>query len=143
MLRRNAPVKALLVLTPLLVVLVATGASAQQGEYVCAPARAVECDADLNCGPPAFQRPGATFFHVDLDDQAVTLLAPAERRGETTPIRFMERDGDRVIVSGVQEGRAWSLIWAEADGSMTLTGNLGDAGWVIFGKCIPADQLSP
>lgn len=140
MLGRTAPVKALLVLIPLLV---AANASAQEGEYVCAPARAVECDSDLNCGPPAFQRPGPTFFHVDLDDQVVTLLAPVERRGETTPIRFMERDGDRVMVTGVQEGRAWSLSLAEGDGSMTLTGNLGDAGWVIFGKCIAADQLSP
>ena len=140
MFRQTARVKAALLLTPLLV-----GASvpADAEEYVCTPAKVVECDSDLTCGPPAPLVPPPTFFHVDLDEQVVTLLGPAERRGETTPISHMERDADRMIIGGVQAGRAWSMIFSASDGSMTLTVNLGDAGWVIFGQCIPADQLSP
>jgi hypothetical protein len=136
----NALVKAALLLTPLLV---APSVPAEADEYVCTPAKVVECDSDLNCGLPAPQLLPPTFFHVDLDDRVITLLGPADRRGETTQIRHMERDGDRVIMGGVQAGRAWSMILAESEGRMTLTVNLGDAGWVIFGQCIPADQLSP
>ena len=135
----NARVKAALLLTPLLV---AAGVPADANKYVCTPGKAVECDSDLNCGPPAPQLPFPTFFQVDLDDRVITLLGPAERRGETTPIRHMERDTDRVIAGGVQAGRAWSMILSESSGRMTLTVNLGDAGWVVFGQCIAADQLS-
>ena len=136
----NARVKAALLLTPFLV---AASVPAEADEYVCTPAQSVECDSDLNCGPPVPLVPPPTFFHVDLDDRVITVLGPEERRGETTPIRHMERDGDRVIIGGVQAGRAWSIIFSERDGRMTLTLNLGDAGLVVFGKCIPADQLSP
>ncbi len=137
---RRTRVKAALLLTPLLV---AASVPAEADEYVCTPAKVVECDSDLNCGPPAPQLTPPTFFHVDLDDRVITLLGPAERRGETTQIEYMERDADRVIIGGVQAGRAWSVIFSESDGRMTLTMNLGDAGWLVFGQCIPADHLSP
>ena len=136
----NARVKSALLLTPFLV---AASVPAEADQYVCAPAQAVECDSALDCGPPAPEVPPLTFFHVDLDDRVITALGPAERRGETTPIRHMERDAGRVIIGGVQAGRAWSVIFSEGGGRMTITLNLGDAGWIGFGQCIPADQLSP
>ncbi len=140
MLGGHAHAKAALLFTPLLV---AASLPADGTDYVCTPARVVECDSDLNCGPPAPQLPFPTFFRVDLDERVLTILGPAERRGETTPIRHLERDADRVIAGGVEAGRAWSMILVEGTGRMTLTANLGDAGWVIFGRCIPADELSP
>ncbi len=136
----NARVKSALLLTPFLV---AASVPAEADEYVCAPAQAVECDSALDCGPPTPVVPTATFFHVDLNDRVITILGPEERRGETTPIQHMEREADRVIIGGVQAGRGWSMIFSESAGRLTLTMNLGDAGWVVFGQCIPADQLSP
>ena len=139
--RRTRLKKAAVLLTPLL--MAATVSPADDDEYVCTPSKAVECDADLNCGPPAPQVAPATFFHVDLDAGVITLLGPAERRGETTQIRYMERDGDRLIMGGAEAGRAWSMIMYEGGGRMTLTVNFGDAGWVVFGQCIAEDELSP
>jgi hypothetical protein len=112
-------------------------------QYVCSLNRAVECDSDLNCGPPAPQLPPPTFIHVDLDSNTITLLAPPERRGETTQIRAMERDGERLILNGIEAGRSWSMILSENDGSTTITVNFGDAAYVVFGQCIPGNQASP
>lgn len=131
---------AALLLVPLLTAAAVPGA---EDQYVCSLTKVVECDGDLNCGPPAPQLPPPTFIHVDLDDSRITLLAPAERRGETTQIRAMERDGDRVIMSGIEAGRGWSMILSETDGSATITVNFGDAAMVVFGQCIPEDEVSP
>jgi hypothetical protein len=112
-------------------------------QYVCSLSKGVECDSDLNCGPPAPLLPPPTFIHVDLDDSRITLLAPPDRRGETTQIRAMERGEGRLIVSGIEAGRAWSMSMSEADGSATITINFGDAAMVVFGQCLPAEQVSP
>ena len=122
---------------------VTASAPAAPDQYVCVPAKLIECDSEFDCGPPLPELPPPTFFHVDLDKRLITLLGPPERRGETTEIRYMERDGDRAIMGGLQGGRPWSLIFAEGGGEMTLTANLGDAGWVAFGLCMAADQLEP
>ncbi|MHC4233572.1 MAG: hypothetical protein ACYSUQ_00505 [Planctomycetota bacterium] len=123
--------------------LMAAAVPGDEDKYVCSLTKVVECDGDLNCAPPAPQLPPPTFIHVDLDDSRITLLAPAERRGETTQIRAMERDGDRVIMSGIEAGRGWSMILSETDGSATITVNFGDAAMVVFGQCIPEDKVSP
>lgn len=132
--------KAVALLAPFLM----AAALPSDGErYVCSLAKGVECDSDLSCGPPAPQLPPPTFIHVDLDDSRITLLAPPERRGETTQIRAMEREGDRLIVSGIEAGRAWSMSMSETDGSATISVNFGDAAMIVFGQCIPEEQAAP
>ena len=34
-------------------------------------------------------------------------------------------------------------ILSEADGKMALTINFGDAAYVVFGACMPADRTTP
>jgi hypothetical protein len=137
---RTGAKAAALLLIPLLT---AAAGPDDEDRYVCSLTKAVECDGDLNCGPPAPQLPPPTFIHVDLGDRLITLLAPAERRGETTQIRAMERDGDRLIMSGIEAGRGWSMILSETGGSASITVNFGDAAMIVFGQCIPEDQTSP
>ena len=139
----GAQAAALLLVPLLMAAAVPEAADMAEDQYVCSLNKAVECDSDLNCGPPAPQLPPPTFIHVDLDEGRITLLAPAERRGETTQIRAMERDGDRVIMSGIEAGRGFSMILSETDGSATITVNFGDAAMVVFGQCIPEDEVSP
>jgi len=138
--RRTGLQAAALLLAPLL-----TAAAVPDGgdQYVCSLVRAVECDGDLNCGPPAPQPPPPTFVHVDLEGQSITLLAPAERRGETSQVRAMERDGDRVVMSGIEAGRTWSMILSETDGAATITVNFGEAAMIVFAQCLPEEQASP
>jgi hypothetical protein len=35
------------------------------------------------------------------------------------------------------------MSMSEADGSATITINFGDAAMVVFGQCLPAEQVSP
>ena len=112
------------------------------GPLMCSLARAVECASDLSCGAPEFLRTPASFMYVDLDAMAVTLLAPEERRGEITRITGMERREGRVLLSGIEGDRSWSVVIL-VDGSMTLTIAAEASGFVVFGQCLPADQTRP
>ncbi len=140
MLIRKSGIIAAVALTPLIMAAAVPGSDGDQ--YVCSLSKGIECDGDLNCGPPAPQQPKPTFIHLDLDDSRITLLAPPERRGETTRIRAMEREGGQLILSGIEAGRGWSLNMSESSGEMAITINFGDAAWVVFGQCIPEDQAS-
>jgi len=140
MLRRKSGIIAVVALTPLLM---ATTVADNGDQYVCSISKAIECDGDLNCGPPAPQQTPPSFIHLDLDDGQITLLAPPERRGEVTQIGAMDREGDQLVLSGIEAGRGWSLNMSETTGQMAITINFGDAAWVVFGQCMAEDQASP
>lgn len=123
--------------------LVSAGTVQVDSQLVCSVARGVECADDLTCGPPAPQMVPPTFLHVDLDKRVVTLLGPAERRGETSQIRAIVREAGHVVLTGIEAGRAWGMVIAEADGSMTLTVSLERSGFVVFGNCIAEGETSP
>jgi hypothetical protein len=123
--------------------LVAAGPTVPADSYVCTITQGVECDVEQKCGPPALEVPAPTFLHVDLASRRITLLGPPERRGETTPVEYIEQNRGRWILAGVQGARPWSMIFPEEGGAMTLTANLGDAGWIVGGQCIAAAALTP
>jgi hypothetical protein len=54
----------------------------------------------------------------------------------TTKIENMERIDGNLILQGVQNGKAWSMVIMEANGKTTLTASDGQAGFVVFGACI-------
>ena len=122
--------------------MMAAGRLPIDGPLVCSLARAIECASDLSCGAPEFLRTPASFMYVDLDAMAVTLLAPEERRGEITRITGMERREGRVLLSGIEGDRSWSVVIL-VDGWMTLTIAAEASGFVVFGQCLPADQTRP
>lgn len=129
-----------LLLTPILISAAVPGL---ESPMVCSVARAVECADDLTCGPPVPQMTPPTFLHVDLEGQRVTLLGPAERRGETTQIRAVQREAGHIILTGIEAGRGWSMLIAEADGNMTLTVTAERSGFVVFGSCLSHTEMSP
>lgn len=130
----------LICLAPLLV---SANVAPIDSPMICSLARAVECADDLSCGPPVPQMVPPTFLQIDLDKRVVTLLGPAERRGETSEIRAVVREAGHIVLTGIEAGRAWGAVIAEADGSMTLTVTLERSGFVVFGNCIAASELSP
>ncbi len=123
-------------------VMMAAGRLPIDGPLMCSLARAIECASDLSCGAPQFLRTPASFIYVDLDAMAVTLLAPEERRGEITRITGMERREGRALLSGIESDRSWSVMILD-DGSMTLTIAAEESGFVVFGRCLPADKTRP
>jgi len=130
---------AVLCLAPLLV----SAAAQIESPMICSVARAVECADDLSCGPPVPQNVPPTFLHVDLDKRVVTLLGPEERRGETTQIRAVMREAGHIVLTGIEAGRAWGMVIAESDGSMSLTVTMERSSFVVFGSCIAQGQTSP
>ena len=138
--KRTLVTAAALLITPSLL---GAGVPGEAEAYVCSLTKAVECDSDL-CGPPALPDvPHPTFIRVDLDNNLITLLAPDERRGETTQIRAIERSGDHVVMTGINAGRGWTMTLSETDGGAVITVNLEDAAFVVFAQCIAEDVLSP
>ena len=131
---------AVLCMVPLL--MATSGPAVIEAQLVCSFARAIECASDLTCEPPVSDRTPATFLHVDLDQKAVTLLAPEERRGEVTAITGMQQLDDRVVLSGIERDRAWSAVILE-DGTMSVTIAADGSGFVVFGQCMPADHSTP
>ena len=138
--QRTLVTAAALLITPSLL---SAGVRGDAEPYVCSLTKAVECDSEL-CGPPAPpDAPHPTFIRVDLDNNLITLLAPDERRGETTQIRAIERSGDHVVMTGINAGRGWTMTLSETDGGAVITVNLEDAAFVVFAQCIAEDVLSP
>ena len=123
-------------------VMMAAGRLPIDGPLVCSLARAIECASDLSCGAPEFLRTPASFIYVDFDARAVTLLAPEERRGEVTRIIGLEQREDRVLLTGIQGDRSWSVMILD-DGAMSLTVAAEASGFVVFGRCLPADKTRP
>jgi len=140
MLANKIQAVAVLCLAPLLV---SANAAQIDSPMVCSVARGVECADDLSCGDPVPQMVPPTFLHIDLDKRVVTLLGPAERRGETTQIRAVAREAGHVVLTGIEAGRAWGVVIAEADGSMSLTVTMERSAFVVFGNCIAQKGTSP
>jgi hypothetical protein len=104
--------------------------------WLCSINEAVAIDEDGTIGPPdldGLARP--TFLRVDTETMLVTLLAPPERSGETTKVDAV-REGDGIwVFSGVEAGRAWSMVISK-DGHMTLSVTGDGVTWSVFGNAM-------
>ncbi len=108
--------------------------------WICAVSSAVAVDEDGTVGPPDVgdkERP--TFFRVDTATKELTLLAPKSRRGEVTKLDTVRASDGQWLLSGVEHGRALSLI-ITAEGRMTLSVVGDGVTWAVFGHALPADE---
>jgi len=118
---------------------VCTGAMAGP-TWLCSITDVVECDENGTIGAPNLDgREQPTFFRVDSDQKEVTLLAPASRRGEITKIDSVQEGKGQCVFSGVEDGRAWSLVISDK-GHVTLSVTTDGATWSVFGKALQEDQ---
>ena len=67
------------------------------------------------------------------------IISGTRESGEvrTTKIENMARIDGKLILQGVQSGKAWSMVIMESNGKTTLTASDGQAGFVVFGACTP------
>jgi hypothetical protein len=99
---------------------------------ICATVDAHACDVGEVClrdlpdilGVPQFMR---------IDFTKKTIAGPKR----TSPIRYMEKSADQMLLQGTELGYAWSLALDITDGSMALTLVNRDDAFVVFGYCIP------
>ena len=76
------------------------------------------------------------FFIIDFEKKVVTGKAPGGQVRETK-IESLKHEDGKLILQGVQRGRAWSAVINEETGKTTITGADDEAGFVVFAACTP------
>jgi len=125
---------ALMVLTPLSADDV-TGAD----HLLCAAARATECFADGVClpgNPEDWNSP--RFVKIDFAEK---MLRSTEASGEarSTPMKNIERQGDRIFIQGVEQSRAFSIVLDQDSGTASIAIALEGHVLAIFAYCTPIE----
>ena len=96
-------------------------------EFDCSPGE--EC---LTGSPQSINIP--QFLRIDFKEKVIT-----GKRGDgkvrSTAIRNLERVDGKMILQGIQNGKAWSMVITEATGQMTITAADDQVGFVVFGAC--------
>lgn len=120
----------------LLLSLALAGSALADPTWIISVNEAVAIQEDGTVGPPDLQglaRP--TFMRLDAKRKEVTLLAPPERSGEVTKIDSMVKGDGVHVFSGVEAGRAWSMVISDS-GHMTLSVATDGAVWSVFGHAM-------
>jgi hypothetical protein len=102
---------------------------------LCALMTTFECTATDGCvRGTAADINAPNFIRIDFDKKLVTADRDAER---TTEILSRTHVDGRTLLQGVQRGIGWSLAIDAENGTMTLTGAMPEAGFVVTGACTP------
>ena len=80
-----------------------------------------------------------TFLRVNTEAKEVTLLAPDSRKGEVTVIGEAKRGDQKWVITGVEDGRAWSMVISD-EGYVTLSVTGDGATWSIFGNAMLEEE---
>ena len=113
---------------------VAAGKYDGSAPLVCAAMTVSECEADGRC-----QRRNAekvnfpALFKVDV--KAMKLWELGAEKPRETAIRNVDRANNKVILSGAEGERGWTVLINEASGKMSATAAGDGEGFVIFGQC--------
>jgi hypothetical protein len=122
----------------LFVLMVTMLVSAQEGifdgsrPFVCAVIHANECDAAGCRQVTVHDLDAPRFFKVDIAKKHIigTLEDQTTRDVE---IQHVSHLNGNLILQGVQQGRAWSMVISETTGKMTLSVSSKNEGFVFFG----------
>lgn len=109
-------------------------------EILCTTTRVKECFADGGCveGPPAtWNLP--RFTRIDL---AKKVLETTEASGQnrSTPIEYIERQGDGIALQGAEGGKAFTILLETDTGTASLAIALEGSVLVGFGYCTPLED---
>lgn len=107
---------------------------------LCAAARATECFADGVClpgNPEDWNSP--RFLRIDFLEQ-VLRTTEASGQARSTPMKNIERDGDRIFIQGVEESRAFSIVLDQDSGTASIAIALEGHVLAIFGYCTPIES---
>ncbi len=112
-----------------------------QSPLVCSLVHYTECNADGECGYEPDDRADSPAF-VTIDMAAGIVRATEPRfSGRSSPILNSHEEAGRIMLTGVQGGRAWSITFVEATSEMSLAISDPDAAILVFGRCFAADSL--
>lgn len=101
---------------------------------VCAAMTVSECLADGRCQRRNAERVNfPALFKVDVKAMKLWELGPEKAR--ETAIRNLDRANNKMILSGAEGERGWTVLINEASGKMSATAAGDGEGFVIFGQC--------
>ena len=84
---------------------------------LCTTVRATECFADGGCFPGSPKEWSAPrFVKVDFKEKMLRTTA-ASGEDRSTPMKSIEREGDRIFIQGVQDSRAFSIVLDQDSGT--------------------------
>ena len=125
----------------MLIVLVAMAAAADDlgkaTRLLCSTSSATICHADGECesGPPwTWNIPD--FVEADLDAKTLSTTAASPEQRQT-PIEVVRRDDGLLLLQGMEQGRAFSIVIAEDVGSLSAAVTREDTVITVFGACTP------
>ena len=105
--------------------------------FLCTVVYASTCTPDGECiGGPAWDLNIPQFIEVDLKAKTLS-TTKASHENRSTPIKYMERDEDLIILQGVENARAFSLVITESTGMVSIGVAMADKGVVVSGVCTP------
>lgn len=110
-----------------------TGAKA----LLCSSLEVAACESSFGCDSgPATDWKVPTFVEIDLATKTLrTTKASGEDR--STVASVVERKDGRILLQGVENGRAFSFLIREADGTMTVAVAREELTVSVFGVCTP------
>ena len=76
------------------------------------------------------------FFFIDFEKKLVTGKT-SEGAVRETKIESMKHEDGKLILQGVQRGKAWSAVINEETGKAIIIGASDEAGFVVFAACTP------
>ena len=125
----------LLLITPLAIVTAHADDVTGANKLLCSSGQLAACFDDGSCdhAPPSALNVPA-FIEVDLVKKQLS-TTPASGENRVSPIRNMERTEGRIVLQGVEGGRAFSLLIDEQTGALTAAVARNGLGVIVFGNC--------
>lgn len=102
---------------------------------ICAVIETFECEQNVECQRGPAESIGLPqFVNIDFTEKTIssrTDTGPVR----TTKIQQMDSVDGKLILQGVQNGRAWSMVINEMTGKLTLSASDDLSGFIVFGAC--------
>ncbi|MGH7927602.1 MAG: hypothetical protein ACREQV_07390 [Candidatus Binatia bacterium] len=101
-------------------------------KLMCATIQAMDCVSGQEC---VKGRPGdigaPKFLKIDFAQKAL------EGPKRTTPIAFMDKGKDQIVLQGNELGFGWTIALDQEQGDLIATMVNRDGAFVLFGSCTP------
>jgi hypothetical protein len=107
---------------------------------LCSSIEVSACETSYGCDSgPASEWRVPSFLEVDLATKKVkTTAASGENRSTTATV--LERADGRIILQGIENGRAFSIMIRESDGALTAAVAREELTVSVFGVCTPVSR---